>query len=213
MRLRARHLQDERLFDCYLTERAGDPVDPRVTGHLERCTACAGRYAELAAMMDGLAEQAAAEADAVFTPERLRRQQQHIARRIEPIGHPARVLSFPSSFSTRRMPRPASHRPQRWIAAAAAAGLFVGVALGVSFDWERRPKPASTSTARAGALNASRTVPAIPGAMNGGAAPVEPAADDAFLSDLELVRERPRTRELLAFDTFTPRVREISNVR
>jgi hypothetical protein len=37
----------------------------------------------------------------------------------------------------------------------------------------------------------------------------DPAADDAFLSELELALDRPRTRELIAFDAFTPHVREI----
>ena len=34
------------------------------------------------------------------------------------------------------------------------------------------------------------------------------AADDAFLSDLEIALERPRTRELQPFDALTPHVRE-----
>jgi hypothetical protein len=42
-----------------------------------------------------------------------------------------------------------------------------------------------------------------------GSAPADVAADDAFLSDLELALERPRTRELVAFDAFTPHVREV----
>ena len=37
----------------------------------------------------------------------------------------------------------------------------------------------------------------------------EVAADDAFLSDLEIALERPHTRELRAFDALTPHVREI----
>ena len=42
-----------------------------------------------------------------------------------------------------------------------------------------------------------------------GGGPADVAADDAFLSELEIALERPRTRELQAFDTFTPHVREI----
>jgi hypothetical protein len=39
------------------------------------------------------------------------------------------------------------------------------------------------------------------------------AADDAFLSNLEIALERPHTRELLAFDELTPHVREIRDQR
>ena len=46
-----------------------------------------------------------------------------------------------------------------------------------------------------------------------GTAPVDVAADDAFLSELELALERPHTRELLAFDALTPHVREIRDNR
>jgi hypothetical protein len=42
-----------------------------------------------------------------------------------------------------------------------------------------------------------------------GTTPGEVAADDAFLSELELALERPHTRELRAFDALTPHVREI----
>ena len=41
------------------------------------------------------------------------------------------------------------------------------------------------------------------------AASASDAADDAFLNELELALERPRTRELVAFDEFTPHVREV----
>jgi hypothetical protein len=46
-----------------------------------------------------------------------------------------------------------------------------------------------------------------------GREPVDVAADDAFLSELELALERPHTRELLAFDALTPHVREIRDQR
>ena len=51
---RARHLQEERLFDSYLAERAGEPIDPPIAEHLADCAACCARYAELAAFMDAL---------------------------------------------------------------------------------------------------------------------------------------------------------------
>jgi len=46
-----------------------------------------------------------------------------------------------------------------------------------------------------------------------GSGTAEVAADEAFLSDLEVALERPHTRELQAFDALTPHVREISDQR
>jgi hypothetical protein len=47
----------------------------------------------------------------------------------------------------------------------------------------------------------------------GGADAVAAADDDAFLTDLEIALEGPRTRELQPFDANTPRVVEINGVQ
>jgi len=69
--------------------------DPRIAEHLADCEPCVARYTELVALMDELRADADEATNAVFTPERLRAQQQHIERRIEHVGHAARVISFP----------------------------------------------------------------------------------------------------------------------
>jgi hypothetical protein len=95
----------------------------------------------------------------------------------------------------------------RWAAAAAAAGLFIGIALGASYEYEwdaRAHRPVSLARD----TGANRPPMLAPIATRG-SAPADVAADDAFLSDLDLALERPRTRELMAFDAFTPHVREI----
>src|SRR5262249_58300027 len=79
----AHHLHDDRLFECYLTEHGGDAIDPPAAEHLADCQACSVRYAELTRFMDTLRRDGDADADAVFTPERLRAKQQQIARPIE----------------------------------------------------------------------------------------------------------------------------------
>ena len=206
---RARHLQEERLFDSYLAERAGEPIDPPVAEHLADCAACGARYTELAAFMDTLRKDGEVEADAIFTPERLRIQQQQIARRIALVRRPARVLSFPGRIVRRTIAASTSRTPPRWVAAAAAAGLFVGVALGASFQWRtqlqgRQGLLSDASRSRAGRLGAVSTR---------GTGPADVATDDAFLSDLEIALERPHTRELQAFDALTPHVRGVSDRR
>src|SRR5438105_2020798 len=181
--LRARHLHEDRLFECYVTERSGEPVDPRIAEHLADCEPCAVRYTELAGFMDGLSAQADVETDAVFTADRLRAQQQQIARRIEHLGHAARVISFPRPFSGDRLHASTpAHARSRWVATAAAAGLFIGVALGASFEWQRHVRVGSNSVATARSIAPARLMPALPVATDGNTPSPDIAADDAFLS-------------------------------
>jgi hypothetical protein len=204
---RPHHLQEERLFDSYLAERGGEPIDPPIAEHLADCASCGARYAELTAFMDGLRRDGEVEADAIFTPERLRLQQQQIVRRMALIGRPARVLSFPGRIVRRTIDASSSRTAPRWIAAAAAAGLLVGVAVGASFQWRSQQQARQSFLADAG--RAQRLSPV---ATRGTSQP-DVATDDAFLSDLEIALERPHTRELQAFDALTPHVREIRDQR
>jgi hypothetical protein len=204
---RAHHLQEDRLFACYQADRSGEPIDPPLAEHLADCESCATRYAELAEFMNGLRREGELEADAVFTPERLRLQREQVARRIALVGRPARVLSFPGRFVQRTISASTSRTPPRWIAAAAAAVLFVGVALGASYEWRLRAP--GTLQLGGGAARRPRLTPIA----TRGSSPAEVAADDAFLSDLEIALERPHTRELQAFDALTPHVREIRDQR
>ena len=197
----SRHVQDDRLLDACLAARHGEPIDPPVAEHLADCGACDDRYGDLAEMMDVVRTEGEAEADALFTPERLRRQHQQIARRIEHVGRAARIISFPGQFVRRTMTASTSPVALRGVVAAAAAGLLIGVALGASYGWGAR-----------GARKLPGDTRLTPVATRG-TTPVDVAADDAFLSELELALERPHTRELLAFDALTPHVREIRDQR
>jgi hypothetical protein len=206
---RERHLQEERLFDSYLAERGGEAIDPRVAEHLADCPACGARYAELLAFMDTLRRDGDTEADAIFTPERLRVQHQQIVRRIALAGRPARILSFPGRIVRRTIDGSASRSAPRWVAAAAAAGLFIGVALGASFQWRAQIAERQTFLAEAARNRSQRLNPVA----TRGTGQADVASDDAFLSDLEIALERPHTRELQAFDALTPHVREIRDQR
>jgi hypothetical protein len=205
---RARHLREQQIFDYYLAERGGEPLDPPIADHLADCEPCGSRYAELTRFMDILRIEGKAETDAVFPPDRLQAQQREIARRIEAVLRPARVISFPGQVMQRTMAASSSRTASRWTAAAAAAGLFIGIALGAS--WESRG-PARQSIVR----EASETRTARLTAAAGGRAALtsDRTADDAYLSELEFALDRPRTRALVAFDAFTPHVREIRDSR
>jgi anti-sigma factor RsiW len=217
--MRAPHVQDDRLLDCYLAERAEEPLDPRLAEHLADCDACAARYADLTQFMDGLRAGADAESDAVFTPDRLQIQQHDIARRLEHVGRAARVISFPGRFAgtsafggrsgAAHADSTAPRTAGRWVAAAAAAGLFFGAALGASFEWDRHVRSQGQLTASVRQISPppDRLTPVA----TRGTTPANATDDDAFLSELEVALERPQTRELQPFDTFTPHVREVRN--
>ena len=193
-----RHVKDAHLLDSYYAERAGDTIDPRIADHLSECPVCSGRYADVARVLEEVRTEGTAQADAVFTTDRLRAQRQQVLRRLEHANHPARVITFPGQGAARGSATP--RLLSRWVAAAAAAGLFVGVAVGASYQWE------SHSRADRGRLNTgSRLTPV----STNGTEPANVAADDAFLSELDAALARPRTRELLAYDALTPHVRSV----
>jgi hypothetical protein len=205
---RAHHLQDERLFDCYLADRAGDVVDPPAAEHLLECADCEARYSELAAFMDGIRSDGDALADEVFTADRLWAQHQAILHRIEQAGRPARVISFPDRVG-RKVAATTTRVAPRWLAAAAAAGLFVGVAVGGMFFDQGTPiLDVQTIMARSKPARTPAAPPPV--RVTSPASVVEPADDDNFLAELEEALQNPRTRELLPIDALTPHVRDIS---
>ncbi len=206
---RANHLHDERLFDCYLADRAGDVVDPPAAEHLLECAECDARFNELAQFMDTVRTEGDAHADDLFTPERLWNQHQAILHRIEQVGRPARVISFPDRVGGHVTSATMRVAP-RWLAAAAAAGLFVGVAVGgMFFDQGARVVGTQSMMARS---KPPRTAVAPPPVRitSPASVVVDAPDDDDFLAELEQALQNPGTRELIPLDALTPHVRDIS---
>jgi len=212
MIVRTPHLQDEVIFECYYAARRGETLDPPAAEHLADCEGCARRYTDAGAFLNTLSEDAEAEVSALFPPERLRAQQQEISRRLELVGRAARVISFPgrSAAAVAQKPRTPATRLTRWLAVAAAAGLFVGVAAGTAFNFGPRfdvahdgPRTGANTAARQ-AINAGR-----PARLSSAAVAPAVDIDDMFMSDLESVLDRPHTRELIAFDQLTPHLRDV----
>ena len=188
------HLDDRALAalqtDAWLSgERPAHP-------HLAQCATCRTRMAEFTGWFDELRDDAAAEADAVFTTERLNAQQAHILRRIEATERPARVIRFPR-FAQPIASSGASAR--RWIASAAAAGLLVGVALGQFMDLRPSPRTIGPSTDSAQV-------------QRPGGPAVQPVAtsisDEELMSRLEEIVSPRIPDSLVAFDSMTPRARD-----
>jgi predicted anti-sigma-YlaC factor YlaD len=210
---RAPHLQDERLFDCYYAERRGDAPDPPIAEHLTDCDACRHRFYELSQFLSALRTEADAELEAAFPPERIRAQQQEIARRLESVGRAARVISFPGRVAAQQANTSTARMATRWIAAAAAAGLFVGVAAGTAFNFGGRLDFGRSARFNVGQTARQRISSSVPAVLAPAVASVSTAADDAFMSDLESALDRPHTSELVVFDALTPHVREIVDIR
>ncbi len=213
MIVRAPHLQDERLFDCYYAERRSDAPDPPSAEHLADCDAFARRYAELGTFLTTLNTDADADINAMFPPERLHAQQQDIARRIELVGRAARVISFPGRFAAQKPQASTTRRVTRWIAAAAAAGVLVGVTAGTMFKFGDRFDLARTGR-RAGTNVAERQVigAALPARLAAVGVASASDTDDTFMSDLESALDRPHTNELIAFDALTPHLRDVRDL-
>jgi hypothetical protein len=125
-----KHLSDDRLIELGMSDLgatgfgAAGP-DP----HLAGCAECQSRYTGLVRLLDEVTTMAVSEADATFPADRLARQQARILQRIEQDGRPGRLITFPASHPHAPLlvrSRPAS----RWVAAAAVAGMVVGLLTG-----------------------------------------------------------------------------------
>jgi anti-sigma factor RsiW len=189
------HLDDAGLTALWTDAWAisGRPQHP----HLESCPTCRARFAELSSWLDSLRLDATAEADEGFSPERLAAQQAQIFRRLEAAERPARVIAFP------RFAQPLTSRTShasRWIAAAAAAGLIVGVGVGQLMDLRHTlSRQPGTAQARVAPVTIAR----------GPVPSVNVTRDEAFLSELDASLSRPSVPELRAIDAFTPRAGDL----
>ena len=129
------HLSDDQLMETYVL--AADD------GHLAACSQCRARFDDLARVLEQICEDAAREADSVFSAERLHDQRDRILRRLERQGHPAEVLRFPARSAQHQAARRVFGPARRWIAAAAAAGLAAGLFLGFAMDHRVNSRAAS----------------------------------------------------------------------
>lgn len=196
------HLTDDRLIALYFAD-AEDSAETWVAmrQHLHGCESCTWRYAGLTAPLQQLRADAASEADEVFTDARLETQRVAIAERLDSGARGSRVVQFPGS-SVRSFPRHGNRTAVRWISAAAAAGLIVGLSVG------RMVFPTGVSAPHG---TAARAVTAVPAATTTQPVSYQLSSQDreeAFLHDLLAASERHSIPELRALDELTPRARE-----
>jgi hypothetical protein len=206
---RSDHLHDDHLVECYFADRRGEALDPPSAEHLADCQACETRYLELSTFLNDVRTDADAEVDALFTNERLRTQQEQILRRLEQVSRSARVISFPAQSASMPMTAVAGRVAPRWLAAAAAAGLFVGVAVGGTLLAPGRVQQSGSTMRVANTPSAAARLAPSPAVLVNAPSVIDSIDDDAFLMQLEFALERPHTQELQPFDALTPHVREI----
>ena len=167
--------------------------------HLDACDACRARFQQFEAWIDEIADELHAEADAAFPAEHLAAQQAQIARRLEAIDRPGRVIAFPKA--ARAVINGHSH-VRRWVTGAAAAGLIAGVGLGQVVPVHRYTPPQRQAAREAAPLTApqaaarAKTLTPVSYVPN----------DDELLSDALV---SPRVKDLRALDDMTPRVRDV----
>lgn len=201
------HLTDERLIDAYFA-RVGDRSElDRVRAecdHVRTCDACARRYERLTASLEQLRRHAIAEADAYFTADRLTAQRDHVMRHLEGAEHPARVIPFPHAAAKPRVAR--VHAPMfRWVAAAAVAGLVIGVSAGRLLYV--RPGVASHPVASVQARATQQAISPSVSTYEGVTRNVN--VEEAFLLEVEAALSQQRVAELRAIDALTPRARDM----
>ncbi len=192
-RLGRGHLNDASFARLWAEGRDGDAA---LHPHLDACAECRERFTEFASWMTALGDTLRDEADAVLTPDRLAVQQAQIARRLETVDRPARVIAFPKA--ARAVISGHSH-VRRWVTVAAAASLIAGFGLGqvmplrTDVRGQRTAAPAPLTRTQT-AERAAEIAPAV-NAIN----------DEELLSD---AFARSHVSALSALDDMTPHARD-----
>ena len=189
------HLTEDRLIELCL----GGETSPADEGHLAACGDCEARRADLKGLLSDLSDTAVAEADAAFPADRLARQQARILSRIEQDGRPGRVIAFPASYASEPVSRKAKPTT-RWVAAAAAAGLIVGLVAGhLTHDFPVGLRPVSV---------ARQTVRQQPTGTSLREASLV-ITDEEFLGEVEQAVDSSGPAALRPLDALTPRAWEV----
>ena len=190
------HVTDDRLVEVCLERRATELE----AAHFAACDRCRARRMRLAAMLLEIDDAADADTEERFPPERLAAQQARILQRIEQDGRPARVIAFPAAPAVD--PRPLRTRPAaRWIAAAAVAGLTIGLATGfLVHDLPMLGRPSRPALVGSSARGVATSNP-------GPAAEIVNASfnDEEFLGEIENAIDDPYVPVLRPLNDLTPR--------
>jgi hypothetical protein len=177
--LRRGHLSEDALVDVWTTG-----LRP---AHLDSCDQCATRAIEVSRWLEDVQALGRADADVVFSEERLATQRDSVMHRLAQLDRRSKVISFPAAAPPAREVAPVRRGSPGWYLAAAAAGLMIGV---VSMEL-------SHMLPFGGAAEPAPIVATAP-------VPTMPGMDDASL--LDITYDRPSIGGLHALDDMTPRL-------
>jgi anti-sigma factor RsiW len=197
------HPADDRLIALYFGDEQASADDRRaVRQHLHGCETCTWRYTELTAPLERLRQDAAGEADEVFTAARLDAQRERILDRISQ-APASRVIPFPAPGT--HVDRSGVRRPlTRWVAAAAAAGLLVGITGGRLLQIGAGAPTSAPPVART-VISALPSSGVVSDSLSLSAA-IE--RDEALMNEIEQAVFSQRITALSALDELTPHVRQ-----
>ncbi len=194
-----RHLTDAQMIEASVGHAAGAGLASQspdhVEHHLHDCAECRSRHESLRGLLADATSASVADADAAFPLDRLTRQHQHIMERVEQLTQAGRVISFPSAFG--RVTPPSAANGSRWVAAAAAAGLVVGL-LGGHLTHDLRIQPSATFAGRAPASATHAVV-----------VPVSQPGEEELLGQVEVAFEGRGPSALRPLDALTPAVWDV----
>jgi hypothetical protein len=197
-----RHLDDTALIRRYMADRglaALEADDEALLRHLVQCASCEARYVGLQRTLDDVRDSASEDADARCTPDLLSAQRDRILRRVDAQYHGPRVIAFPTAGTAGKPVIVHSTMIRRWVAAAAVAGLVIGLTAGRLLQFaplvrDVRRQPAVASPAQVPA----RAVPVMTSLHP------DPADDgDELLSEVDQATAAPQAAELRAIYAFT----------
>ena len=137
----------------------------------------------------------------MFPSDRLLRQQARILSRIDHEGRPGRVIAFPAAQT--HEPVTFRARPgMRWVAAAAAVGLVVGVVAG-HLAHDLRATPTQLTQTAAAPRPQETPEPALRAVST-------TLTEEEFLGQLEAAIQGTGGMALRPLDDLTPRVWEVT---
>jgi hypothetical protein len=185
--LRRGHLSESALVEVW-----SSGVRP---AHLDHCDICAERALEMSHWLEDVQTLGRADADAVFTGERLHAQRGQILQRLEQLDRPAKVISFPARKKRSADALEGRRVSPGWLAAAAAAGLTIGViSVELSHTFGLRGTPAPVTD-----MSRNATPSQVPEIVTG--------PDAAALFDDPY--ERTQLSSISAMDDLTPRLIDV----
>jgi anti-sigma factor RsiW len=200
-----RHADDAALLELVVPNSNATTRETSTSAHIRACETCQARAARWRQMLDGLADAGPSSFDELVSPHHLDTQRRRVMGRIERLYAPpeaAHVLRFPAAT------RPALSKVRlvtRWMSAAAAAGLLVGVTIGqfvhLHPEWPTLGSARDASVESVEEEGRQETTVTVAPART-------PTA--SLLDQLDLVLTTPQIPELTSLDEFTPRIREIA---